>query len=98
MFLSPYSLTPMHLHGAEVGRGTGKGRGVVEVGSKTQYITLQTHTHTHKHITGCANTVVHCKRTQERVLELDMKSPELTKSKSKKHTHAPAADTHVICR
>lgn len=41
MFLSPYSLTPTHLHGAEVGRGTGRGRGWV--GSKAQYIALQTY-------------------------------------------------------
>lgn len=75
MFLSPYSLTPMHLHGAEVGRGTGRGWGEVVVGNKAQ---------TQTHFWRCAHRIINTLRKE--VLELDVKSPELTQKGSVKHT------------
>lgn len=75
VFFSPYSLTPMHLHGAEVGRGSGRGWGEVVAGNKAQ---------TQKHFWRCARRIVNTLRKE--VLELDVKSPELTQKGSVKHT------------
>ena len=75
MFLSPYSLTPMHLHGAEVGRGTGREWGEVVVGNKAQ---------TQTQFWRCAHRNVNT--LQKEALELDVKSPELTQKGSVKHT------------
>lgn len=89
MFLSPYSLTPTRLNGAEVGRGTGKGGGTV-----WKYITLQAHFEMHMSVTR------HCKHTLS--LTHTGKSTwtgcEVTRTKKEeggKRTLA-ATDTHII--
>lgn len=67
----------MHLHGAEVGRGTGMGmvgRVGVVVGSKAQ---------TQTHFWRCEHSIANTLRKE--ALELDVKSPELTQKESKTH-------------
>ena len=91
MFLSPYSLTPTHLHGAEVGRGTGKGEGGEVLFGSTLHC---------KHTLRCtwvwhdtANILSH-KHTPERAHELDVKSPEQKKEEGE-NTHL-LQQTHTL--